>query len=417
MLTALLLITVGCTGAPADTTTPTSVATTTPVAGDACPDPGTPTEPTGPSVTAELVDDGDVRIEAAVYPLPDHDGNPWSQWGLGAITPDGRFLSAVGDHLGRDGNSYLYQYDPHTGDLTLVTDLLSVIGHQPGDWGYGKVHSRIVVDDCGIGYFTTYWGTRRDIEFTAGYEGDHLVKWDTRSHRVETLGVPVPEHGIPSINADFARGFIYGEAVDPASDPDAGLFFARDLATDETTVFAIDGHIGFRDVLVTSDGDACVATDGSMTCWDPIADRLATLGTDGWLRASTEPGPDGTVYGATREPDAFFALHPDGGVEPLGEARGYTAAMALDPSGDRFFHVPHAHGGSWEDGTPLIAVDTATGDEEVIALLAPGVLDAFDLYLGGTYSIATDGSVVYVAMNAGEDEESFGSVVLVIVHL
>ena len=36
-------------------------------------------------------------------------GEPWSQWGQGVVLDDGRFISAVGDHRGRDGNAYVYE--------------------------------------------------------------------------------------------------------------------------------------------------------------------------------------------------------------------------------------------------------------------------------------------------------------------
>ena len=37
-------------------------------------------------------------VEAVVYPRPDYEGRPWSQWGQGFALEDGRFLSAIGDN-------------------------------------------------------------------------------------------------------------------------------------------------------------------------------------------------------------------------------------------------------------------------------------------------------------------------------
>jgi hypothetical protein len=59
-----------------------------------------------------------ITIDAAVYPHPDYIGNPWSQWGQGIVGPNGVYYSAIGDHLGADGNSYVYTYDPASGSLT-----------------------------------------------------------------------------------------------------------------------------------------------------------------------------------------------------------------------------------------------------------------------------------------------------------
>lgn len=161
---------------------------------DSCPP---PTAPEGPSVTAKTILDTDaVTVRAAVYPHPDYEGNPWSQWGRGVLAHDGRFLSAIGDHMGEDGNSYFYEFDPETSQLTLVGDVLSVVEHQEGDWGYGKIHGALVRDDCLV-YAATYWGSRRGLEYQGSYHGDHLLRWDPSDHRIESLGVPVERQGIP----------------------------------------------------------------------------------------------------------------------------------------------------------------------------------------------------------------------------
>lgn len=428
---ALALLVAACSGAggsddAADPTIATGATDSTSDSGTTgaaglsadCPAPAEAVEPIGPSVALEVVAD-DPLVEAVVYPHPDYEGNPWSHWGLGTVLEDGRFLSAIGDHLGADGNSYLYEYDPASGELTLVTDVLSVADHDPGSWGYGKVHGRIVADDCGIAHLMTYWGTRRGISYGGSYEGDLLLRWDTRSNVVESLGVPMPGRGVPSLTAVDATTLV-GEAVDPESDPDAGDLFFVDVTTGEVSVPDVGDHVGFRDALVTADGRACIAAgDRDLTCVDPATGEVSSLGglPGEWLRASTEPGPDGTVYASTREPDAFFALSPDGEIRDLGRARGYAAALALDPSGERFFYMPDAHGGAWASGAPIIAVDTATGREEVVARLADPIDDAFGLRVGGTYNIATDGERVFVALNVGRGEESFGEVILAVVHL
>lgn len=420
--TALAILSASCSIVPSEgpSTTDSATAGTLPVAVEraGCPEPNDPIAPSGPTVTLEEVAD-DPRVEAAVYPHPDYEGNPWSHWGLGTVLSDGRFLSAIGDHLGEDGNSFLYQYDPSSGGLTLVTDVLSVVDHEPGSWGYGKVHGRIVSDACGIAHLMTYWGTRRGLTYGGSYEGDVLLRWDTRSNVVESLGVPMPGRGVPSLSAIDATTVV-GEAVDPGSEPDAGDVFLVDLTTGEVEVLDVGNHVGFRDVLVTADGRACIAAGNrDLTCVDPKTDELTSIGglPGDWLRASTVPGPDGTVYASTRDPDAFFALSPDGDVRDLGQARGYAAALALDPSGERFFYMPDAHGGAWQDGAPIIAVDTASGAQEIIVELADPIHDALGLRVGGTYNIATDGDRLYVAINVGRGEESFGEVALAVVHL
>ena len=76
----------------------------------------------GPSEEMVTLQD-DPFVGAVRYPRPEYEGNPWSQWGQGIILPDGRVLSTIGDHLGADGNSYLFVFDPDTGVMTRFADV------------------------------------------------------------------------------------------------------------------------------------------------------------------------------------------------------------------------------------------------------------------------------------------------------
>ena len=401
--------------------------------GDGC-DPGAePAPPPGPSADAVTLQEGDAEnpdVEAVVYPRPDYEGDPWSQWGQGLVLADGRYLSGMGDHLGRDGNSYLFVYDPETGRITRFTDVLSQVEHEEGEWGYGKVHGQIVAGRCGEAYVATYWGTDQGIEFGRSYRGDLLFRLDTTSLELEPLGTPLPEHGIPSLAGPGADGLVYGEAVVPAPEQAAGskqgAFFAYDTAAGEVAFRADDERLnGFRNVIVSDGGTAYVSAGGSrLLVYEPGAAELQLHPEPlpgGFLRASTRPGRDGTVYGVTERPAQLFALRPDGAIDDLGAAEGYTASLALHPDGERFFYVPGAHGDSAElGGTPLIAVDTETGEQTTVVELNALAEQELGLTLGGSYSVAVDpsGDRVYVSLNAGEDrDEPWGEVVLVVVDL
>lgn len=390
-----------------------------------CPPTGRVGAPEGASAPVTLLterDDG-LRVEAVVYPRPDHEGQPWSQWGQGLVLDDGRFWSAIGDHRGADGNSYFFSYDPDTSTLTRFGDVLSVVDHQDGAWGYGKVHGQLVAGPCGEVWAATYWGSRRGLEFGDGYEGDLLLRLDPASYTIEPVTVPVPRHGIPSLAGWPQGGLLYGEAVEPESD--TGRFFVFDVLTGDVVLDeAADGHTGYRNVLVDAAGVAHVAVGGGqLAAYRPGSDGLerADVSLPGdWLRASTHPAADGTVYGVTRDPDQLFAVEPDGNVRDLGPARGYVASMALHPDGERFLYVPGAHGDGWQQGTPLVVVDGDTGEDDVLVELHELGVEAFGLRLGGTYAVAVDSDrdLVYIGMNAGDaGEASFGEVVLVVVHL
>jgi hypothetical protein len=381
------------------------------------------------SATAAVLAEGDgssPRVEAVVYPHPDYEGNPWSQWGQGLVLDDGRFLSAIGDHQGPDGNSFLFQYDPATMTLTEIMDVLAMADHTEGDWGFGKIHAQMVRGPCDNVLVTTYWGTLRGLEFTDGYQGDLLISIDPNARTIGTRGVAHPEHGVPSLAASPDGRLLYMEAADPMRDGDAGAFVVRD-ATDGTTIFVDDdpSHTGFRSMAVLADGRALYSIgDGRLAVYDPASNTSSRSDAElpgEWLRAASVPGEDGTVYGVTRDPDVFFAMDPDGAVRTLGEARAYTASIALSPDGSTVYSVPDAHGGSWELGAPLVALDTTTGDQETVIELQPLAEEHLGLRLGGSYDVAVDdsGKTIYVGMNAGEagDDSGFGQVVLLVITL
>ncbi|HEX6424593.1 MAG TPA: hypothetical protein VFZ79_14015, partial [Acidimicrobiales bacterium] len=312
--------------------------------------------------------------------------------------------------------------------LVRIGDVASLAGHDEGDWGYGKVHAPMVAGPCGEVYVASYWGTRTDLEFGGSYQGDVLLRLDPERRTSESLGTVLDEHGVPSMAGWPAGGLLYAEAADPERfDPQRGAFVVIDMATGEQ-VFATDDeedHRGFRAMAVDVEGRVMFSrTGGRLARWDPATGELRDLDTElpgDFLRAATPPAPDGTVYLVTQEPDVLLALEPDGSLRELGEMAGYTASVALSPDGDRLWYVPGAHGDAAEQGTPLIEVDTATGDQRVVVELDPLARDGLGLSLGGTYNVVPgpEGDVLYLGMNAAEPDadDTFGEVVLVVVEL
>ena len=384
----------------------------------------------GPST--EMIDLGEVngmQVEGAVYPRPDYPGDPWTMWGQGIALSDGRFLSAIGDHIGPDGNSFIYEYDPNAGTLATLGDLLSYVDHTPGSWGYGKVHGQMVNGPCGEVYFASYWGTNRDLVYDESYRGDFLFRLDPDARTMAALQVPVEEHGIPSVAAASGLGLVYGEAIDPvleSEDLDAGPFFVYDVVNDQVVFEGpAQPHTGYRNIMVDAEGRAYYSIGSSeLAVYDPQANEIQThphTMPGLWLRASTAPAPDGRVFAVTRDPDAFFVLNPDGTIESLGNPVEYTASMAVHPDGNRFFFMPDAHGDAWAFGGALTSVDTTTGEQTVIAELNPLAEEGLGLRLGGTFSVAVapEGDKVYIGANAGPlgADDGFGEVVLLVVHL
>ena len=364
-------------------------------------------------------------VDIVVYPHPDYAGRPWSQWGQGIVLQDGRMLSGIGDHVGADGNSYLYEYDPQTRTMTQFADALTVVGHEPGEWGFGKIHAPMVKGPCGEVYVSTYWGTRRGLTYTEAYQGDVLLRLDPDGRTIENLGVILPEHGVASMASWPEGGLIYAEAADPFGKK-TGSFVVLDMETGDI-IFEDDdpSHGGYRSIAVDAQGRAYITWDGDgLARYDPATNSLETLDTSmpgSILRWATPPDESDTVFAVSRDPAVFFSISAKGDIVELAPAQGYTTSMALSPDGDTFYYVPDAHGGAWEHGTSLIAVDTATGTETVIVELNPLIEPATGLRTGGTYNVVVDpsGERVYVGLNAGDPatRDTFGEIVLAIVTL
>ena len=381
--------------------------------------------PTGPSVQLEevAVFDGGT-VSAATYPVPDDLGEPWSQWGQGVLLADGRFVSGVGDHRGADGRSWFYEYDPATRTLAQTTEVGASLGHRSGDWGYGKLHAAMVLDPCDRVVTATYWGSRRGLELGGSYSGDHLIRYDPITRDITSLGVPVTGHGLPSLSISPDRRTLYAEAVDPASEPDAGVFVVADALTGEVlhTDTSVD-HIGFRDVLVTPEGDGLFASGNGLAGSSPTGASIAeggVFGGDSWFRSATPPADDGSVAISTRNPDALWIRDATGEFRDLGEVDDYVASLALTSDATTVYFVPGAHGSGAEIGTPLVATDTRTGEQTVVVRLNDVIEPALGIRVGGSYNVVVDdaNSRIYVGLNGGpaNDEEVFGDVVLAVVE-
>ncbi len=373
----------------------------------------------GPTAELEVLQERGPRVSAVAYPLPEAPYRLWSQWGKGVVLRDGRYLSAVGDERGADGNSYVYEFDPATGRLTLVFDVMEVVDHTPGAWGYGKIHAPMLETPCGDVVTATYWGTRRGLVFGDGYDGDLLLRIDPVARTVENLGVIAEGRGVPSMALALDGRTVFAEAVEPVGD--TGELVTIDLTTGARTSVSIPGHRTFRSVLVGPDGVPWVAVGGGAIAGvEADGTVVVEKGLPGdVLRMATPPGPDGTVVGVTVDPDVFFRRDPDGTIVTLGPALGYTTSLARTADGATVYSMPRAHGAAWTLGAPLQALDVATGRLETVVELQPLVEETLGLRVGGTYSIAVDDTRIYLGVNASpiDDESGFGSVVLILVEL
>ncbi len=387
------------------------------------------------AATLEEIDAGDgVTIYAAEYPLPGPTEGLWSQWGQGIALGDGRHLSAVGDHLGIDANSYFFVYDNADRSLTRFADALSTIPHEDGAFGYGKVHAQMVRDACGAVWAGTYWGTRDDLTYDNGYEGDRLLEIDPEARTIADRGAFAGEMGSPTMTmAADGRTLVAGSVdVEASDETDRGLLTVYDTIARET-VRQIDDERqeGFRALgLDPVSGRVFYSIgDNRLAALDPASGEFEDVeGTmpGWWLRSVTRPAPDGTVYGVADDEPGLFSIAPDGGFTELGDPGGTTTSIAMTPEGDRIFWMPEAHGSAWEIGAPIMTMDTASGEITEVASLLDPFETALGLLPGGTYSMVYDDGRLVIGVNASplgngsdddsEDESGFGTVVLVVVE-
>jgi hypothetical protein len=372
----------------------------------------------------QIVQEGGVEVYAAEYPLPGPTEGLWSQWGQGIALGDGRHLSAVGDHLGEDANSYFFEYDANGRTLTRFADVLSVVPHEDGAFGYGKVHAQMVTDRCGMVWAATYWGTRDDLAYENGYEGDRLLAIDPQGLTIGDHGAIAGEYGMPTMTiAPDGKTLVAGSVDVESGEEDTGVLTVFDTSKG-VLVHQIDDprQYGFRALGIDPiDGGVLYGIgDGKLASLDPGSGEFRDLDLvlpGYWLRAITRPAPDGTVYGVSDDESFLFSISSDGTLEELGEPGGTTTSLAMTPDGDRIFWMPEAHGGAWEVGATVMSMDTASGEiTEVVSLLDP--FEELDLLPGGTYSIVYDEGSLILGVNASDldDDSGFGTVVLVVVE-
>lgn len=380
----------------------------------------------GASVTLESIgEESGLALYAAEYPLPGPTDGLWSQWGQGIVSSvNERHYSAVGDHLGPDGNSYLYEYEPATRTLRLVADVLSLTDHESGAWGYGKIHSQMVEDACGSIWAFTYWGTRTGIEYRNGYAGDLLLEIDPDRRTVASHGALVRERGVPSLVVTPDGRYLVGESVDAESD-DGDL-----VVVDTSTASVVDivddpDHIGFRSLAVDHQGRVLFSTaTGTLRALSPETGDVVDTGIivpgeePEFLRAATPLSPDGGFVGVSQYSFDLFAVDSNGNVEVVGNAGEYTASLASTPDGHRVFWMPGAHGDAWEMGAPVLQLDPASGEvTELVSLVEP-FETSLGLRPGGSYSITYHEGSLIVGVNASplDDDSGFGTVVLVVIE-
>ncbi len=396
------------------------------------------------------------RLEAVLYPIPlQREGDLWSQWGDGVIGTDGRFYSAIGDHGGPGGRSFIYAYDPKTRRLELVVDQQEMLGQQPEDWGFGKIHGRLDQFSDGWLYWATYWGNAPPVGYTQRAElFGMVVRANPKTGQGEILGVLDAPYVMPTSMADTRRGLLYALPCDRRWE---GRGFAVFDVSRQRTIYRghLDTEASHRFIFVDeTDGSAWFSVrpdPGSSQVWlarydsdkNRVEEQAVRLPTGyGPVRAGTEhPDPLGHFYGVSD--GHLLRLIPEArSTEPLGllwpkhhdPDRGelsssmpgaYTTVLEISPGGRYLYAIPNAHGQAWRDGAPVLQYDTRTGVCKVLAFLGPALEQRFAYRVGGSYclELSLDGASLFFGINGqlmGKgtvDETGFGHPASMVLHI
>jgi hypothetical protein len=387
-----------------------------------------PAELTAVMTTLQTAGAGEFRIDWTAFPLPYSNAKVWSIWGKGVLAQNGRYYSAVGDggsagdESGHDGNTFLYEYDPATGVVRAVGDVQSAFGmHVAGENGYGKIQGDISEGPCGLLYMHSYWGSPSGLTYAGNYQGDLLLRYNPSTKHLESLGVRIPQMGVPSMTLWRPGALIYGEANTPA-EPKEVVFWAYDIQSDNVVFQSPRRLRNDRNIAVDRDGSAYYTGPGaSLYRYDPHTNSEAPLTEafpgGGWLRASTRPAADGAFVLVTTEPDEAYRFVPSTRELTLLASLPHPIAdLELDPSERVAYFVPVGLGlgPSFE----LYELNRTSGALRRLLDIGATVESAGGSRPQGSYSLnlSADGKTLFIAANSGEPD-GFGVPELIVLQL
>lgn len=378
-------------------------------------------------------------VDFLFYPGQDYPGKPWSNWGDGTVA-NGKYYSAIGDHLaiGREdqhgtGTAFVYEYDPATKSLRMLTDVTKVLNLPKGQYTPGKIHTRVDMGSDGNLYFATHRGSPRAANDANHYKGDWIFRCDPKTGKTEVVAhAPVPKHSIPNGILDPDRLIYYGGT---AAGPDAELqeiqFFAYDVNKRKVLYSGPNGPARYM-IFARSTGRLYFVPGndvGELMRFDPEKGGAPEpVGTVMGVRAASRETSDGHVFTVStgqRKDDAdvwVFDTKTEKakkiGTIAVGTA-SYVAAISVDPTGRFLYYVPGAHGSGDRDGSPVVQFDVKTSKKKVIAFLHPFYQEKYGFTPKGTYSTAVseDGSKVYVTWNVSRGTRAWDCCGLSVVHI
>lgn len=372
------------------------------------------------------------QVDFVYYPGQTYEGRPWSNWGNSTFA-NGRYYSAIGDHLAPQGNAFVYEYNPEAKTFRLLTDVSKTINLPDGHYTPGKVHSHLGLAKDGWLYFSTHRGSTKATTAANHYTGDWLLRANPETGVTEIVERgPVPGHCLPTGEVDGPRMIFYGSTAPGDGGDNTGIqFFAYDLAKRKMIYAGPDGPS--RAMILSSSTGRVYFTPGQsdtpLMRFDPATGQAPQEipGKIG-IRAVTAETPQGIVYavsfgrGEAGSVLSAFDVKTES-VRELGPAgvgiNQYIAAIAADPTGRYLYYIPGAHGGSEKDNTAIVQYDTKHNRRKVIACLHPWFEKHAGCILKGTYTAALDerGERLFVTWNVSRGTKVWDSCGLTVIHI
>lgn len=353
-------------------------------------------------------------VDFQFYPGQTYAGKPWSNWGDG-LAVDGKYYSAIGDHLAPHGNAYVYEYDDATKTLKQLVDVRKLLKLPEGHYTPGKIHSRIDLGSDGWLYFATHRGSTRITTAQYHYQGDWIIRHHPQKGLTEIVKhAPLPFQCMPTSVLDPKRLIFYAGTQDGANVKkpqflaydvkDNKLVFSHEVGPARYMIFAPStGRVYFHQRPEGKDkADAVEA----LYRFDPAKpDQLTPIDAKIVLRAATEESKSGKVYTIDRNQLWVFDTKTEKAEligDPTFGGPDYVTSIDLDPKTERYlYYIPGAHGGAERIGTPLVQFDLKTKTKKVIAFLYAPIHAKAGFVPIGTFSTAVspDGARVYVTWN------------------
>jgi len=388
--------------------------------------------PTQPLLAGVEVATHAPTVDFLYYPGQTYAGNPWSNWGDSSFA-DGKYYSAIGDHLAPQGNAFVFEYDPAKKALRQVADVRKIINLPAGHYTPGKIHSHVELGTDGWLYFSTHRGSTKVTTDANHYLGDWILRANPKTGVGEVVAHgPVPKHCIPNGLLDAKRLIFYGGTAPGVGGENEGIqFFAYDIKQQKVLFAGPDGP-GRAMILAKSSGRIYytpAVTDSPLMRFDPASGKPPEkLAGEIGIRAATEETPQNIVYtvsqGQKGNPSTLYAFNTKTEqITTLGPAavgvNEYVASLKADPTGRYLYYVPGAHGGSDADNSAVVQFDIQTKKRKVIAFLKPYFEHHFACIPRGTYAVAIDdkGEALYITWNISRGRKAWDCCGLAVVHI